>query len=401
MADSEGSETVQMEDATKSLEKDQPEPMDEEQSIAEVQEEAPKGNENGHQTDEAAPEGESKEEPSKDKESSEQTEEATPEVEKEEEGAKGSENETGDEVSEKKETTEVEKEEEGAKESENENGDEVSEKKETTEVEKEEGAKGSENEIGDQVSEKKETTEVEKEEEGAKESQNETGDQVSEKKEETTEEPQQDKSSEDTQQAKSEEPMEVEKGHGATVAKHYNEHKDNTREERKQSPIFYLRNFNNWVKSVLINEFMEKYKRKTYHNLSVLDLACGKGGDLLKWQKARISNLVCADIAEVSMKQCEQRYKDLRYSRNHRRYNQSQKIYDAQFITADCTKDDITDKFNGRNKDVKFDMTSCQFALHYAFESAEQAEKMLQNACERLKPGGYFIGTMPCANEIM
>ena len=46
-------------------------------------------------------------------------------------------------------------------------------------------------------------------------------------------------------------------------------------------------------------------------------------------------------------------------------------------------------------------MTSCQFALHYAFESAEQAEKMLQNACERLKPGGYFIGTMPCANEIM
>jgi hypothetical protein len=33
MADSEGTETVQMEDATKSLEKDQPEPMDEEQSI--------------------------------------------------------------------------------------------------------------------------------------------------------------------------------------------------------------------------------------------------------------------------------------------------------------------------------------------------------------------------------
>lgn len=55
--------------------------------------------------------------------------------------------------------------------------------------------------------------------------------------------------------------QEADKGHGATVAKHYNEHKENTREERKTSPIFYLRNFNNWVKSVLINEFMEKYKR--------------------------------------------------------------------------------------------------------------------------------------------
>ena len=55
--------------------------------------------------------------------------------------------------------------------------------------------------------------------------------------------------------------QESEVGHGATVAKHYNEHKDNTRKERKTSRIFYLRNFNNWVKSVLINEFMEKYKR--------------------------------------------------------------------------------------------------------------------------------------------
>ncbi len=33
MADSEGTEAAQMEDATKSLEKEQPEPMDEEQSI--------------------------------------------------------------------------------------------------------------------------------------------------------------------------------------------------------------------------------------------------------------------------------------------------------------------------------------------------------------------------------
>ena len=58
--------------------------------------------------------------------------------------------------------------------------------------------------------------------------------------------------------------QESDKGLGVTVAKFYNEHKANTREERKASPIFYLRNFNNWVKSVLINEFMEKYKRLIY-----------------------------------------------------------------------------------------------------------------------------------------
>lgn len=47
----------------------------------------------------------------------------------------------------------------------------------------------------------------------------------------------------------------------STVAQHYNEIPAGTKELRKESRIFYLRNFNNWVKSVIINEFMEKIKR--------------------------------------------------------------------------------------------------------------------------------------------
>jgi len=29
-------------------------------------------------------------------------------------------------------------------------------------------------------------------------------------------------------------------------------------------------------------------------DIAVLDLCCGKGGDLLKWQRGRIKKLVCA-----------------------------------------------------------------------------------------------------------
>jgi len=54
-----------------------------------------------------------------------------------------------------------------------------------------------------------------------------------------------------------------------------------------------------------------------------------------------------------------------------------------------------------KNKEIQFDVVSCQFSFHYSFESLAQAEMMLQNACECLKPGGYFIGTMPNANELM
>lgn len=49
----------------------------------------------------------------------------------------------------------------------------------------------------------------------------------------------------------------------------------------------------------------------------------------------------------------------------------------------------------------ELDLVSCQFALHYAFESEARARMMLQNIATRLKPGGYFIGTIPDANLIV
>lgn len=51
--------------------------------------------------------------------------------------------------------------------------------------------------------------------------------------------------------------------------------------------------------------------------------------------------------------------------------------------------------------DLTFDLCSCQFVYHYSFESLQQADMMLRNACERLRPGGFFIGTTPDAFELV
>lgn len=50
---------------------------------------------------------------------------------------------------------------------------------------------------------------------------------------------------------------------------------------------------------------------------------------------------------------------------------------------------------------IELNLVSCQFAFHYCFESPKQAEMMLKNVSECLRVGGYFIGTIPDAYDIM
>ena len=45
-----------------------------------------------------------------------------------------------------------------------------------------------------------------------------------------------------------------EKGQGQLVAKHYNELQESGRDVRTESRIYYMRNFNNWIKSVVIGK---------------------------------------------------------------------------------------------------------------------------------------------------
>lgn len=79
--------------------------------------------------------------------------------------------------------------------------------------------------------------------------------------------------------------------------------------QRLESPIIGLKNFNNWVKSVLITRFghpaLEKSAttgplggpgRMRMAKGKVLDLGCGKGGDMTKWAKAHVKELFGAGV---------------------------------------------------------------------------------------------------------
>jgi hypothetical protein len=81
-------------------------------------------------------------------------------------------------------------------------------------------------------------------------------------------------------------------------------------EQRRDSRIIGLRNFNNWIKSVLITRFAHPVLAESavadggggrggrVLRGKVLDLGCGKGGDLNKWSKARIKEYVALGIPQ-------------------------------------------------------------------------------------------------------
>jgi len=183
-------------------------------------------------------------------------------------------------------------------------------------------------------------------------------------------------------------------GLGSVVAKHYDNLPDKGKEQRKDSRIYFMRNFNNWIKSTLIQEYVVKIKsnKEDGYGLKVLDLACGKGGDLLKWQRSNVRHVVGVDIAGTSIEQCKERYQDMKAKNRGR-------LFSGEFYAADCTKARIRDQYEDKN--IEFDLVSCQFAFHYCFESLPQAETMLKNISENLKKGGFFIGTTPDSRDIM
>jgi mRNA (guanine-N7-)-methyltransferase len=178
------------------------------------------------------------------------------------------------------------------------------------------------------------------------------------------------------------------------VASHYNKIKQVSVQQRRQSPIIRLKCLNNWVKSVTIDKFL-----LTFANASVLDICGGKGGDLNKFLSAekRVARWVLADHAAQSVRDAQRRFQSPAKNPDHERQKQ-QRQFAARFVVADCMRVRLAAAFPDL---MKFDLVSCQFALHYSFESEARAHVFMRNVSERLNVGGHFVATFPDANVLV
>ncbi|OBA27385.1 guanine-N(7)-methyltransferase [Hanseniaspora valbyensis NRRL Y-1626] len=166
------------------------------------------------------------------------------------------------------------------------------------------------------------------------------------------------------------------------VINHYNERTNITMgEKRHMSPIIKLKNFNNVIKYILISKY-------TKQQGVVLELACGKGGDLIKYGRNNISQWIGFDISEQSISEAKRRF--LTMKRKH------QLNYQTILAQGDCFGHSLA-PIVANLPECRFpcDVVSIQFALHYAFETEQKARRAIQNVSKSLKIGGNFLGTIP------
>lgn len=195
------------------------------------------------------------------------------------------------------------------------------------------------------------------------------------------------------------------------VRQHYNQrtHQSRLQGSRTRSPIYKLRNFNNAIKYILLGNWVKRRAPNT--PLVLLDLCCGKGGDLNKCEFVNVDQYIGIDISEASIREAFSRYSQnkarfipqniqARRDRDSKRYN-----FEACFATGDLftyTIPEILEKNFSGIVDALFpvDTVSMQFSFHYAWETEEKVRTMLTNVTRSLRPGGTFIGTIPSSDFI-
>ena len=171
-----------------------------------------------------------------------------------------------------------------------------------------------------------------------------------------------------------------------------------------------LRDFHNlYVKKWLIQSVSNK-------NSTLIDYACGKGGDLPKWINSKLGFIFGIDYSKDNIENringaCARLLSSKQSNTN---------TPDALFVTGNSTENIMNGKafFDDMGRNIKdvifgldnikigkgvdphynqckngFDISSCQFAIHYFFENLLTFHGFMRNIAQCTKLEGYFIGT--------
>lgn len=151
---------------------------------------------------------------------------------------------------------------------------------------------------------------------------------------------------------------------------------------RDVSKLLPLRDYHNEVKRYLIST-VEPAPRV------VVDFACGKGGDLPKFDRLRATRYVGVDISVSSLVEAQRRARSMRV------------LKETQWVHGSIDSPDLLHSSKLRDLVGSVDCVNCQFALHYCFKDRASVARTLQNAAALLKPGAHFLVTTVDADVLV
>ena len=187
---------------------------------------------------------------------------------------------------------------------------------------------------------------------------------------------------------------------------------------QKKQDIYYqkitnllkkLREFHNWIKSILIYTYCSPTANTLGGKVirqSVLDIGCGRGGDILKIYHARVGEYVGIDVDFEGIYSAT----DGAISRYNFLKTKFPDFGKVSFIQADgsvpldsnsqikaisnLSKDNIKALERVFNNNKQFDVISSQMVIHYLFKNEESINNLVHNIKTYLKKDGFIILTL-------
>jgi hypothetical protein len=187
------------------------------------------------------------------------------------------------------------------------------------------------------------------------------------------------------------------------------------RKRSAERDSFIMRTHNNFHNEFIKSQILLQSTLKKGDAL--LDLACGRGGDLHKWLKADVGLVFGMDVNQ----DCLIAPETGAYGRYLKRKIQSKRpIAPMVFVQADATRNirDMSAASSDLDRNIiralydipgrvdvppaaeelrgaasrGFNVVSCMFALHYFFHDRKSVDGFLRNVAENLNVGGFFVG---------
>lgn len=125
---------------------------------------------------------------------------------------------------------------------------------------------------------------------------------------------------------------------------------------------------------------------------NLLDIACGRGGDIQKWHARKIGTVVGLDVEACYVKEAKRRYAQLASTRGF-------DTNDYRFFVV-AESENVPEFLYNNRLQHRYDVVTCHFAIHYFFESEAKIRELLRQVSELLYTGGTFMCTAMNADRV-